>query len=92
MTQSLPSVNWCNDAKDYPRNSDRTLNAYALDGIRHQLDMQASRLFTEEGKAALDFLDLGDSAQGKLNIILSRRDGGSLRLPARFLAKSYRKR
>lgn len=72
MAQTLTSLNWCDDAKNYPRTSDRTLTPYALDAIRHQLDTQASRLFAEEGQAALDFLDLGNGAQGMLNIIPSR--------------------
>lgn len=72
MAQTLPSASWWDDAKNYPRNSNRALTPYALDAIRHQLEAQASRLFTEEGAAALDFLDLGNGAQGMWNIIPSR--------------------
>ena len=78
MAQILPSLTWYNDAKNYPRNSDRTLTPYALDAIRHQLDTQASRLFTDEDQAALDFLDLGNGAEGMFNGIPSRCNGLSL--------------
>lgn len=51
-------------SKNYPRNvADRTLAPYTLDAIRHQLDLQAPRLFTDEVQAALDFLDLGNGAE-----------------------------
>lgn len=63
MAQALPSLDSCNDAKNYPQNvPDPTLTPYALDAIRHQLDTQTSRLFSDETQAALDFLDLGTSA------------------------------
>lgn len=60
-------------SKNYPRNvADRTLAPYTLDAIRHQLDLQAPRLFTDEVQAALDFLDLGNGAEGLFNVISSR--------------------
>ena len=77
MAQTLPSLKWCNDAKNYPRNSDRTLTPYALDAIRHQLDTQASRLFTEEDQAALDFLDLENGGQGMFNVACSQGEMAS---------------
>lgn len=74
MAQALPSLDSCNDAKNYPQNvPDPTLTPYALDAIRHQLDTQTSRLFSDETQAALDFLDLGTSATGMFNVISPRR-------------------
>lgn len=62
-----------NDARNYPRNvPDRTLAPYALDAIRRQLDTQARRLFTNEDQAALDFLDLGNGAEGMVNVVFSK--------------------
>ena len=66
MQQSLTSVN---APENYPQNvASRTLAPYILDTIQRQLKNQAPRLFTDEADAALDFLDLGNGAQGILNI------------------------
>ena len=52
-------------ANDYPRNVvDRTYAPYVVDTISHQLNTQAPRLFEDESKAALDFLDLRNGAKG----------------------------
>ena len=60
------------DTKIYPQNvPDRTLAPYALNDIGNRLNTHSPRLFTDEGHAALDFLDLRDSAQGTLNLISS---------------------
>jgi hypothetical protein len=57
-------------SQTYPRNlTDRRLAPYTLDAISQQLHMQASRLFSDEAGAALDFLDLGTNAEGVWNII-----------------------
>lgn len=66
MAQVLvPSLTLCDDAQNYPQNvSDPTLTPYALHAIRHQLDSQEPRLFTDETQAAIDFLDLGNNAKG----------------------------
>ena len=73
MAQIVTPPNSGDDAQNYPRNiNDRTLAPYVLDAIRHQLDTQASRLFSDEAQAALDFLDLGSHGQG-MSIILSSK-------------------
>ncbi len=70
MAQMNISLASYNDAKNYPRNvTDRTLTPHALDAIRHQLDTQAPRLFTDEAQSALDFLDLENGAEGMSNVI-----------------------
>lgn len=70
MAQIERSLTSYNDAKDYPRNvADRNLAPCVLDAIRHQLDVQAPRLFADESQAALDFLDLESSAQGTFHVI-----------------------
>ena len=67
------SLTACDDGKNYPRSvADRALAPYTLDAIRHQLDAQAPRLFTDEAQAALDFLDLAKDAEGIVNVISSR--------------------
>lgn len=64
MAQIDQSFTWCDDAKSYPRNlADRTLAPHTLAAIGRQLDSQASRLFTDEAQAALDFLDFGNGAE-----------------------------
>ena len=73
MAHMEPSLASYVDAKNYPRNvADRTLAPYALDALGHQLNAQAPRLFTDEAQAALDFLDLGNSAEGMFNVSSSR--------------------
>lgn len=73
MAEMAPSLTSYDDAQNYPRNvADRTLAPYALDAISHQLTTQAPRLFTDEAQATLDFLDLGNSAEGMFNVISSR--------------------
>lgn len=68
-----PSLDSYEDAKNYPRNvAGRTLAPYVLDAIRHQLDTQAPRLFTNEAQAALDFLDLGNRGEGIFHVISMR--------------------
>ena len=72
MAQTVTTPNSYDDAQNYPRNIiDRTLAPYVLDAIRHQLDTQASRLFSDEAQAALDFLDLGSHGQGMSEILSS---------------------
>ena len=91
MAQMEPSLTLYNNAKNYPRNvADRNLAPYVLDAIRHQLDVQAPRLFTDESQAAVDFLDLESSAQGTFYVIPGRIMGPSTEQLIRFLAKSYR--
>ena len=67
MAQMALSLKSYDDANDYPRNmSDHTLAPYLSDAIRHRLNTEASRLFSDEDQAALDFLDLGSHSRGIL--------------------------
>ena len=60
-----PPLTAYNDFKNYPRNSaTRALAPYAMDTFARRLEEQSNRLFTNEAKAALDFLDLGNNAGG----------------------------
>ena len=73
MAQIVTTPNSYDDAQNYPRNiTDRTLAPYVLDAVRHQLDTQAPRLFSDEAQAALDFLDLGSHGQGMSKILSSK--------------------
>ena len=73
MAQIVSTPNSYDDAQNYPRNIiDRTLAPYVLDAVRHQLDTQASRLFSDEAQAALDFLDLGSHGQGMSGIMSAK--------------------
>ena len=65
MAQIKQSLTSNNDPGNYPQNvAGHTLAPYILDTSRQQLNSEAPRLFTGETGAALDFLDLGDGAQG----------------------------
>ena len=67
MAQMSSSLKAYDDADNYPRNIiDGTLAPYVLDAIRIRLNTQASRLFSDEDQAALDFLDLGSHSGGIL--------------------------
>jgi hypothetical protein len=71
VAQMEPSPTSYNDAKTYSQNlADRTLASYALDAISHRLNAQAPRLFTGQAQEALDFLDLGNRAEGMFNVFL----------------------
>ena len=73
MAQMDTSLTSYNDSKDYPRNvASRTLAPYALDAIYHQLNTQAPMLCSDEARAALDFLDLGESAEGMFSVLSLR--------------------
>jgi hypothetical protein len=60
-----PPIAWYSDAKICPRKlGDHALGLHALDAIGHRLKKHAPRLFTEEAEARIDFLDLGNDAEG----------------------------
>ena len=65
MAQIQQSLISDNDPGSYPQDvAGHNLAPYILDTIRQQLKLEAPRLFTGEAGAALDFLELGDGAQG----------------------------
>lgn len=65
MAQVTQSPTSDNGSGSYPQNvAGHTLAPYILDTIRQQLSSEAPRLFTGEARAALDFLELNDGAQG----------------------------
>lgn len=65
MTQMERSLESHKDATTYPRDvADSALAAYTVDAISHRLDTQAHRLFADETQASLDFIDLGNNAEG----------------------------
>ena len=91
MAQTQQSLTSENEPGSYPQNvASHTLAPYILDTIRQQLISEAPRLFTGEAGAALDFLDLGDGAQGIFNAISS--SSSALHSQTRFLADSHQQR
>lgn len=71
MAQIKKALTSDNEPGSYPQNvAGYTLAPYFLDTIRQRLSSEASRLFTGEAGAALDFLDLGHGAQGMFNAII----------------------
>jgi hypothetical protein len=64
-----PSLAWYGDAKICTRKlGDHALGLHALDAIGHRLKVHAPRLFTEEAEAKVDFLELGNKAEGTSKI------------------------
>lgn len=67
------SLAWYSNAKICPgKLGDHALDIHALDAIGHRLKEHAPRLFTEETEAKLDFLDLGNNAEGTSEIPIGR--------------------
>ena len=65
MAQNVSSTTPLRIPKTYPRNvGGGALAPYILDSLDDHLNKHALRLFSDETRAALDFLDLGEVAKG----------------------------
>lgn len=90
MAQMEPSLSSYHDATHYPHNvADSTLAPYVVDAISDRLNKHAPILFADETEAALNFLDLGNSAEGMWHSVFLSRTGLTRQEYARFLAESY---